>query len=60
MNYSFASGNYETVLNVSDAAAVSLLIGELEPDTYLLAVSALDNIGNESALSAEINKVVAP
>ena len=60
MNYSFVSGNYMTVLNVRDAAVVSLLINELEPDTYLLAVSALDNIGNESALSAEINKVVAP
>ena len=60
MNYSFVSGNYMTVLNVSDAAAVSLLIDELEADTYFFAVSALDNIGNESALSAEINKVVAP
>ena len=60
MNYSFVSGNYMTVLNVSDAAAVSLLIDELEPDTYFFAVSALDNIGNESALSAEVNKVVAP
>lgn len=55
-----ASGNYKTVLDVREAAAVSLLIDELEPDTYFFEVSALDSSGNESALSTEVSKVVAP
>ena len=60
VHYGTASQSYSNVVEINDDAETSVLIDELEPGTYFFAVTALDLTGNESALSAEVSKVVDP
>jgi hypothetical protein len=60
VRYGTASQNYTEELEVIDANAESLLIEDLAPATYFFAVTAFDRSRNESAVSLEVSKVVAP
>ena len=58
--YGLASGNYSDTEVINDNTATSVVIGDLQPGTWYFAVSAFDQTGNRSALSAEANKVISP
>ena len=60
VHYGTASQDYSEVVEVKDATADSKLIEDLEPATYFFAVTAVDLVDNESALSDEVSKVVGP
>ncbi len=60
VHYRRASDNFSDIVVVNDAAASSVLIEDLSPDTWFFAVSAFDQAGNRSALSPEVSKVVSP
>ena len=47
-----SSGNYQVVTDVGDTTAV--ILEDLPPGTYFIAVAAYDRAGNESQLSDEI------
>ena len=54
------SGTYDTVVDVDNAATNSLLIEDLAPGTWFFVVTAVDQSDNESAMSAEVSKVITP
>lgn len=60
VHYGRVSQSYSNVVEIGDSAQSAVLIDELEPGTYFFAVTALDQAGNESALSIEVSKVVDP
>ncbi len=60
VRYGTASQNYTEALEVNDATTESLLIEDLAPATYFFVVTAFDRSKNESAVSLEVSKVVAP
>jgi hypothetical protein len=60
VRYGTASQNYTEELEVNDATTESLLIEDLAPATYFFVVTAFDRSENESAVSLEVSKVVAP
>jgi len=60
VHYGRVSQSYSNVVEIGDSAQSAVLIDELEPGTYFFAVTALDQAGNESALSIEVSKVVEP
>ena len=60
VRYGTASQNYTAELEVNDATAESLLIEDLAPATYFFVVTAFDRSENESAVSLEVSKLIAP
>lgn len=60
IHYGLASGNYSDTEVINDNTATSVVITDLQPGTWYFAVSAFDDAGNRSALSAEANKVIGP
>ena len=60
VHYGTSSQNYLLTAEINDETAESLLIPNLEAGTYFFAVTAFDHNDNESLLSAEVSKVIAP
>jgi hypothetical protein len=60
VHYGLASGSYNESVDVNDASITFVQISDLEPGTWFFAVTAIDHSENESVLSAEVLKVVAP
>jgi hypothetical protein len=60
VHYGTVSQNYDLSAEVRDETAQSLLIPNLEAGTYFFAVAAFDHDDNESVLSSEVSKLVAP
>lgn len=60
VHYGVAPGTYSRTAIVDDATATTAPINNLEAGTWYFVVTAVDLTGNESALSAEVSKVVSP
>ena len=60
IHYGLTSGNLTDTEVINDNTATSVVITDLQPGTWYFAVSAFDQAGNRSALSAEVNKVISP
>jgi hypothetical protein len=60
VHYGQSSQAYTRLETVNDESLNSVLIEDLEPGSWFFVVTALDQAGNESALSAEVSKVVDP
>ena len=58
--YGTESGVYPRSEPVNDISANSVVIDDLPAGTWFFAVTAIDETGNESALSDEVSKVVRP
>jgi hypothetical protein len=59
-HYGKVSRTYTAVAMINDAAANSVLIDDLEAETWFFSVTALDQTKNESPYSTEVSKVVNP
>ncbi len=57
--YGAASGNYSQTATIG-AGIASYLVESLVPGRWYFAVSAFDSAGRESALSAEVSKLISP
>ena len=53
LHYGTESGHYTYVVDVGDYTSAE--VGDLAPDTWYLAVTAYDFLGNESGFSNEIH-----
>lgn len=60
IHYGLTSENYSDIEVITNDTATSGVITDLQPGTWYFVVSAFDQAGNRSALSAEVNKVVSP
>ena len=56
--YGTASATYSNSVSIQDKAATSYEL-DLDPGTYYLTLTALDETGNESGFSNEVTAVVA-
>lgn len=55
-----SSGTYDQMVTVSDSAILSIRIIDLEPGRYFFAVTAIDDDGNESVTSSEVERLLEP
>ena len=58
VHYGTSPQSYSAFLAVNDPTTTSATISGLTAGTWYFAVTALDQLGNESAFSTEVNKVI--
>ena len=54
--YGTSRGNYTNQVNITNGAATSRTVNNLNQDTYYLVMTTYDNAGRESGRSPEISK----
>jgi hypothetical protein len=56
--YGRVSGQYENMIEVQHSGASSVVVGDLSPGTYYVAMSSINSDGIESGLSYEVSRTV--
>jgi len=56
--YGTSSGNYTETANLANPNTTEYTIDNLSPNTYYFAVTAYDEMGNESDYSNEVSKTI--